>query len=101
MHDYGPHLRSGDAHRTAKLDDLYVSPGWRRRGVAQLLMEAVEDWGRRPLRYIFWYANAGEAGAAYWAMGYRSDDAGQEGFLFFEIDLGNPLTRIPHPECGS
>jgi GNAT superfamily N-acetyltransferase len=97
LHDYGPHLRSGDSHRTAKLDDLYTTPGWRRRGVARLLMNAVEDWARaRLLRYVFWYANAGEAGAAYRAMGYRPDDAGQEGFLFFEIDLGDPLPRTPH-----
>lgn len=102
LHDYGPHLRSGDSHRTAKLEDLYTAPAWRRRGVARLLMNAVEGWARaRPLRYVFWYANAGEAGAAYRAMGYRAADAGQEGFLFFEIDLGQPATRTPHPERGS
>ncbi|CAM3784093.1 GNAT family N-acetyltransferase [Deinococcus frigens] len=54
LHDYGPHLRSGESHRTAKLEDLYTVPGWRRRGVARLLMRAVEDWARaRPLRYVF------------------------------------------------
>ena len=102
LHDYGPHLRSGESQRTAKLEDLYTAPAWRRRGVARLLMRAVEDWARAgPLRHVFWYANTHEAGPAYVRMGYRPDDAGQEGFLFFEIDLGDPATRRPHPERGS
>lgn len=102
LHDYGTHLRSGNSHRTAKLEDLYTVPAWRRRGVARLLMNAVEDWARaRSLRYVFWYANTHEAGPAYQRMGYRPDDAGQEGFLFFEIDFGNPAERLAHPERGS
>jgi aminoglycoside 6'-N-acetyltransferase I len=28
------------------LEGLYVSPGWRRRGVARLLCRRVENWGR-------------------------------------------------------
>jgi GNAT superfamily N-acetyltransferase len=102
LHDYGSHLRSGDTHRTAKLDDLYTLPRFRRRGVARRLMESAEGWARaRPLRYIFWYANAGEAGTAYRQMGYKAADAGQEGFLFFEIDFGEENTRTPHPTRGS
>lgn len=102
LHDYGLHIRAGGSQRTAKLEDLYTTPAWRRRGVARLLMSAVEDWARaRPLRCVFWYANTHEAGPAYQRMGYRPDDAGQEGFLFFEIDLGDPATRLPHPERGS
>lgn len=102
VHDYGPHLRSGDSHRTAKLDDLYTVPDARRQGVARLLMRAVEDWARaRPLRYVFWYANDHSAGPAYERMGYKAADAGQEGFLFFEIDLGEANTRTPHPLRGS
>ncbi|OLV18790.1 GNAT family N-acetyltransferase [Deinococcus marmoris] len=102
LHDYGISLRPGNSHRTAKLEDLYTAPVWRQRGVARLLMRAVEDWARaRPLRYVFWYANTHEAGPAYVRMGYRPDDAGQEGFLFFEIDFGNPSERLPHPQRGS
>ncbi|WP_245618996.1 GNAT family N-acetyltransferase [Deinococcus marmoris] len=102
LHDYGPHLRSGNSHRTAKLEDLYTAPAWRRRGVARLLMTAVEDWARAGLlRHVFWYANTHEAGPAYVRMGYCHADAGQEGFLFFEIDFGNPADRLPHPQRGS
>lgn len=101
-HDYGSHLRSGDSQRTAKLHDLYTVPDARRRGVARALMAAVEAWARaRPLRYVFWYANTHEAGPAYTRMGYRAADAGQEGFLFFEIDFGEASTRTPHPTRGS
>ena len=102
LQDYGTHLRSGNRHRTAKLDDLYTRPDFRRRGVARTLMQAVEHWAQaRPLRYVFWYANTHEAGPAYRRMGYQAADAGQEGFLFFEIDLGDPATRTPHPTRGS
>lgn len=102
LHDYGPHLRSGDSQRTAKLDDLYTRPDARGRGVARTLMRAAEAWAlARGLRYLFWYANTHEAGPAYTAMGYPAADAGQEGFLFFEIDFGDPARRTPHPLRGS
>jgi len=107
VHDYGSHLRSGDSHRTAKLDDLYTVPDARRQGVARTLMRAVEAWARaRPLRYVFWYANDHSAGPAYERMGYAAADAGQEGYRFFEIDLaskhrGKANTRTPHPLRGS
>lgn len=102
VHDYGTDLRSGNSHRTAKLDDLYTAPEARRQGVARLLMRAVEDWARaRPLRYVFWYTNEHSAAPAYERMGYTSADAGQEGFRFFEIDFGEANTRTPHPLRGS
>lgn len=102
LHDLGQHLRSGNTHRTVKLDDLYTAPDQRRRGVARLLMEAVEAWAReQPVRYVFWYANQGQAGAAYQAMGYRPDGSGQEGFDFYEIDLGDPQSRLAHPHRGT
>lgn len=102
VHDYGPHLRSGNSGRTAKLDDLYTVPGARRQGVARTLMHAVEAWARaRPLRYVFWYANDHSAAPAYERMGYRAADAGQEGYRFFEIDFGQANTRTPHPLRGS
>ena len=102
LHDYGPHLRSGNTHRTAKLDDLYTAPHARRRGVGKTLMQAAEAWGRaRRLRYIFWYANVREATPAYVGMGYAAGEEVQEGFRFFEIDVGEANTRQPHPERGS
>ena len=100
--DYGPDLRSGDSHRTAKLHDLYTAPAARRTGVGRELMRAVEGWGRaRGLRYVFWYANLREATPAYVGMGYPAGEEVQEGYRFFEIDFGEANTRLPHPERGS
>lgn len=100
--DFGTHLRSGDEHRTVKLDDLYTLPGARRRGVGRALVEAVLQWARsQPVRYVFWYANQGEAGAAYRAMGYQPEGSGQDGFDFYEVDLGSPAARLPHPLRGT
>lgn len=86
--DYGPHIRSGRQHQTAKLHDLYTSPEHRRKGVGRALMQGVEAWGRaHDLRYIEWYANTREASPAYRGMGYVGQPSGQDGFLYFEIDL--------------
>ncbi|GGJ80426.1 GNAT family N-acetyltransferase [Deinococcus aquiradiocola] len=102
LQEFGPHLRSGDTHRTAKLHDLYTAPTVRRRGVGRTLMRAAEAWaGTRGLRYVFWYANLREATPAYVAMGYTPGEEVQEGFRFFEIDFGEANTRQPHPERGS
>lgn len=86
--DYGPHLRSGRQHQTAKLHDLYTLPEHRKHGVGRALMQGIEAWGRaRGLRYIEWYANTVEASPAYQGMGYLGAPSGQDGFLYFEIDL--------------
>lgn len=102
VQDYGPHLRSGNRHRTAKLHDLYTAPEFRRRGVGRTLMQAVEAWAQaHDLRYVFWYANLREATPAYERMGYVPGPEVQEGYRFFEIHYGDPATRLPHPERGS
>lgn len=102
VQDYGTDLRSGNSHRTAKLDDLYTLAEYRQQGVARALMQAVTDWAREhPVRYVFWYANQREAGKAYQAMGYAPAPSGQEGFDFYEVDLGDPAQRLPHPYRGS
>ena len=100
--DYGPHIRSGNSHLTAKLHDLYTVPEHRRKGVGRALMRSMEAWGKaRGLRYLFWYANLREATPAYIGMGYTAGEEVQEGFRFFEIDYGEANTRIPHPLRGS
>ncbi|WP_425145348.1 N-acetyltransferase family protein [Deinococcus sp.] len=99
MQDYGPHLRSGNRHRTAKLHDLYTAPQARRCGVGRTLMQAAEAWARaRGLRYLFWYANLREATPAYVGMGYTAGEEVQEGYRSFEIDFGDANTRSPAPE---
>jgi GNAT superfamily N-acetyltransferase len=97
--DHGPHLRSGDSHRTAKLHDLYTVPEHRRTGVGRALMQSMEAWTKaRGLRYLFWYANLQEAAPTYIGLGYTGGDEVQEGYRFFEIDYGEANTRIPAPE---
>ncbi len=100
LQDYGPHLRSGNSHRTAKLHDLYTDPQARRRGVGRVLMRAAEAWARaHGLRYLFWYANLREATPAYLGMGYTAGEEVQESYRYFEIDFGEANTRIPAPEA--
>ena len=100
--DYGPHLRSGNSHRTAKLHDLYTLPEHRYTGVGRALMQSMEAWGKaRSLRYLFRYASLREATPAYIGMGYTVGEEVQEGCRFFEIDYGEANTRIPHPLRGS
>lgn len=100
--DYGPHIRSGNSHRTAKLHDLYTRPQSRRMGVGRALMTTMEAWAvSRGLRYLLWYANLREAPPAYVGMGYTPGDEVQEGYRYFEIDYGEANSRILHPERGS
>lgn len=100
--DYGPHLRPGVGHRTAKLNDLYTLPHARGRGVGRALMGQAEVWAQeRGIRYLFWYANTREASPAYTAMGYRAAPSGEEAYHFFEVDFGEGEPRTPHAERGS
>lgn len=100
--DYGPHLRSGNSHRTAKLHDLYTAPEVRGQGVGRTLMLGMEAWAQaRGARYLFWYANVREATPAYERMGYTPGAEVQEGYRFFEVDFSERTARQPHPERGS
>ncbi|WP_229783756.1 GNAT family N-acetyltransferase [Deinococcus sedimenti] len=100
--DYGPHLRSGNSHRTAKLHDLYTAPEVRGQGVGRTLMLGMEAWAQaRSARYLFWYANLREATPADERMGYTPGAEAQEGYRFFEVDFSDRTSRQPHPERGS
>ncbi|MBB6017452.1 GNAT family N-acetyltransferase [Deinococcus radiopugnans] len=64
--DCDPLLRSGNQHRTMKLEDLSTLPAGRWQGVGRALMQAVEEWAKAdPIRYVFRYANQREAGLVY------------------------------------
>jgi ribosomal protein S18 acetylase RimI-like enzyme len=67
-------LVAEDARMHAYLSDIYVVPEWRRRGVARLMLEAVETRMRgRGCRRLRINAKAGNAAACacYEALGYR------------------------------
>lgn len=87
VQDHGTDFRSGNTHRTARLHDLFTVEGARGQGLARALMLAVEEWGRRcGVRHVEWYANTRVA-AIYERMGYTGRPSGQEGSLFFSVDL--------------
>jgi len=46
------------------MDDLYVEPNWRQRGLGRLLMQAVaRDCLKRGGRYVMWHVRLRNAGA--------------------------------------
>ncbi|MEF3301680.1 GNAT family N-acetyltransferase [Paenibacillus sp. GYB003] len=56
VHDYGPHIRVG--HRTARLNDLFVSERHRRSGIGRLLFMAVTSWCEaRNVRWLQWQSS--------------------------------------------
>jgi GNAT superfamily N-acetyltransferase len=52
----------------AYLDELFVAPEWRRRGVASTLLERVREWAvqRAALRIRLGVLDSNEAGLAFW-----------------------------------
>ncbi|MSP13048.1 MAG: N-acetyltransferase [Chloroflexi bacterium] len=87
VQDYGPHLRSGA--RTARLNDLYVLPAWRRHGAGRRLFAAVRAWAQaRGVRWLQWQASRA-AIPFYERLGFQGDTVGDlPEHPFFEIDFG-------------
>ena len=100
LQDYGPHLRVGNMHRIARLHDLYVVPALRRRGVGRALMQGVEDWAARRVRYVEWQAGAKAVGF-YERLGYHGEPCPQPEYPTFVVDfqvgdrVGPPGGRTP------
>ncbi|HEY8456283.1 MAG TPA: GNAT family N-acetyltransferase [Actinopolymorphaceae bacterium] len=87
LQDYGPHLRTGNLHRLARLHDLYVHPDSRRQGVGRVLMEAVTRWGAEHVRYVEWQAGEKTAAPFYEHLGYRGEPCPQPEYPTFVIDF--------------
>lgn len=87
VQDHGPHLRSGDDHRVARLHDLYVRPDLRMGGVGRALMAAVSEWARHRVRYLEWQAHRERAVPFYERLGYKGDPCPQPEYPTFEIDF--------------
>ena len=92
VQDYGPTLRGGDDHRSARLHDLYVHPGHRRSGVGRALMAAVCEWAKPRVRYLEWQAHHDRAAPFYERLGYRGDPCPQPEYPTFEVDFRAPAT---------
>ncbi|MDQ3700334.1 MAG: GNAT family N-acetyltransferase, partial [Chloroflexota bacterium] len=87
VQDYGPGLRRWWS--VARLHDLYVAPGARRRGIGRALIMAVREWatGRETVKYLEWQASQA-AVPFYERLGLQGDTrADLEEHPFFEITL--------------
>ena len=87
VQDLGTHIRHGDAHRMARLHDLYVDEEFRGRGIGTALMDAVIDWARPRVRYLEWQAGAQSSAPFYEHLGYRGLAYPQPDFPTFDLDL--------------
>lgn len=83
--DHGPHLRTGDAHRTARLHDLYVTPPARQCGVGTALLATVVSWASKRVKHLEWQAHHEHAAPFYERLGYRGVPCPQPDHPTFEI----------------
>ena len=86
----GPvHRRAGRS--SVRLNDLFVAPGWRRRGVGRCLFAAVLRWATaRGADWLEWQAS--EAAAPFYTrLGYTGQPERDPEHPFFEITLGPDL----------
>lgn len=85
VHDYGPHIRVG--HRTARLNDLFVSINHRRQGVGKELFLSVKSWcARRNVKWLQWQSSE-KAIAFYEKLGYKGERCPDPDHPFFEIEF--------------
>lgn len=90
VQDYGPHLRSGNLHRTARLHDLFVQPEARRQGIGRALMQGVVRWATSRVRYLEWQAHETGAAPFYERLGYRGERCPQPDYPTFEVTFEPP-----------
>ena len=85
---HGPlHLRAGRS--TVRLNDLFVAPEWRRRGIGRCLLEAVQQWAtERQATWLEWQASKA-AVPFYERLGYTGDPCPDPEHPFFEITLAS------------
>jgi GNAT superfamily N-acetyltransferase len=72
--DYVLHLHTWSEHLSCLLDDLYVRPESRGRGVGRRLVEAVVDLGRRSgWSRVYWLALDGADARYFYDKHWRAD----------------------------
>jgi GNAT superfamily N-acetyltransferase len=83
---HGPlHLRAGRS--TVRLNDLFVAPEWRRRGVGGCLLGAVQQWAMaQQATWLEWQAS-NAALPFYERLGFTGDPCPDPEHPFFEITL--------------
>ena len=90
VQDYGPHLRLGNLHRTARLHDLFVLPRARQQGVGRALMQGVVGWATSRVRYLEWQAHETRAAPFYERLGYHGEPCPQPDYPTFELTFDRP-----------
>jgi GNAT superfamily N-acetyltransferase len=82
---YGAHLRTSDI--TARLNDLFVLPAYRKHGIARGLLGAVTAWAKENnVRYLQWQANNSST-AFYERLGHVAIPDPDPEHPFFEIEF--------------
>lgn len=92
LQDYGPHLRTGDDHRIARLHDLWVDPAHRRCGVGSQLVDAATRWASARVRYLEWQAHERRSAPFYERLGYHGNPCPQPDYPTFVIDFNDPAS---------
>ena len=70
--DWGPRRDSGPAHLLARINNVYVDPAWRRRGIARaLLQQVLAECRSRGIVYATLAATADGAGL-YRGLGFTA-----------------------------
>jgi GNAT superfamily N-acetyltransferase len=78
-------LRLGEA--TARLNDLFVLPEYRKQGIAKELLESFIAWAKtNNVKYLQWQANKTST-AFYEPLGYVSIPDPDPEHPFFEIEF--------------
>lgn len=92
----GPlHPRAG--YSTVRLNDLFVTPAWRRQGVGRQVLEVVIRWAtEQGADWLEWQASTA-APPFYARLGYRGDPCPDPEHPFFEIDLASGRRVSPSP----
>jgi GNAT superfamily N-acetyltransferase len=90
--DRGTHLRYGDAHRMARLHDLFVVESRRHGGVGRALLEDVRRWAATRVRYLEWQAHESRSAPFYERLGYQGAACLQPDYPTFVIDFEQPQT---------
>jgi GNAT superfamily N-acetyltransferase len=82
---YGAHLRTTNV--TARLNDLFVLPAYRKQGVAKGLLESVIVWAKTSnVKYLQWQANKTSI-TFYERLGYVNIPDPDPEHPFFEIEF--------------
>lgn len=92
LQDFGPHLRTSDDHRTARLHEVRVNPAARRRGACRWLVDAATPKAGARVRYMEWQVDERRSAPFCERLGYHGVPCPQPEYPSFVIDFADPET---------